>query len=295
MSCGDEIGATTASYHRSNGTRSENSARCIAPVARVRRIASRISGTRRPSETGSPRRSAGASALARALSATTSPVGRSATTGSGNPANTASNSGSPARATGRASGASDRTRVRSAFAATRAATARTAAKAASAGSTAKHAGEPEGGKQDSGAGQHQARLLEAFEPHAQCGLAAVVTVHRHFGPSSNCERAAAFQPTPRAFRARLGAVTPPRSAPATEAEAATAGVLRAAPGPARGCRGSATKARTERCNKAAGTRAGRQGDPPCRIARAQPAWRRRTRRAPQGRGWQSRATWPKRK
>ena len=94
---GDEIGVTITSYQRSSGTRSENSTRCAVPLARARRIASSTSGTRRPSETGSPGRSAGATAVARALSATTSPRRSSATTGSGRPASTASIKGSPTR------------------------------------------------------------------------------------------------------------------------------------------------------------------------------------------------------
>ena len=59
------IGVTTASYQRSTGTASKNSTRCAAPLARARRMASSTSGTRSPSETGSPRRSAGAIAVAR--------------------------------------------------------------------------------------------------------------------------------------------------------------------------------------------------------------------------------------
>ena len=98
---GDEIGVTITSYQRSSGTRSENSTRCAVPLARARRIASSTSGTRSPSETGSPGRSAGATAVARALSATTSPRRSSATTGSGSPASTASIKGSPTRARAR--------------------------------------------------------------------------------------------------------------------------------------------------------------------------------------------------
>ena len=94
------IGVTIASYQRSTGTRSKNSTRWELPLATARRIESRTSGTRSASETGSPRRSAGAIALARALRATTSPWRSSATTGSGSPASTASTSGSPTRSAG---------------------------------------------------------------------------------------------------------------------------------------------------------------------------------------------------
>ena len=79
-------GITATSYQRSAGTRSKNSTRWVVPLARTRRMASRISGLRRASDTGSPRRSAGAIAAAWALKATTSPPPSSATTGSGRPA-----------------------------------------------------------------------------------------------------------------------------------------------------------------------------------------------------------------
>ncbi len=69
-------------------------------MATARRIESSTSGTRSASDTGSPRRSAGAIALARALRATTSPWRSSATTGSGSPASTASTNGSPTRSVG---------------------------------------------------------------------------------------------------------------------------------------------------------------------------------------------------
>ncbi len=84
-----DIGVAMASYQRSSGTRWKNSARCEVALARALRIASNTSGTRSPSETDSPGRSAGAIAAARALSATTSPRWSRATTGSGSADSTA--------------------------------------------------------------------------------------------------------------------------------------------------------------------------------------------------------------
>ena len=60
-------GTTIASYQRSSGTRSMNSTRCGTSLAIARRIASSTSGTRSASDTGSPRRSAGATARAGAF------------------------------------------------------------------------------------------------------------------------------------------------------------------------------------------------------------------------------------
>ena len=62
-----------ASEKRGDGSRAENSMRCALPVVLAARIASTSSGMRSAIEAGSPRRSAGASAVASVLKAMTRP------------------------------------------------------------------------------------------------------------------------------------------------------------------------------------------------------------------------------
>ena len=83
-------GEMNASEKRVEGNRDENSIRCALSVRMAERIASTSSGMRSAIEAGSPRRSAGAMAIASVLNANTRPSGSSTTTGSGMPETAAS-------------------------------------------------------------------------------------------------------------------------------------------------------------------------------------------------------------
>src|SRR5262245_10850558 len=93
----------------------------------------------------------------------------------------------------------------------------------------------------------------------------------------------------------LRVASPPRSAPTKEAARYAAEGRPAALGGVHGRRGSATKARTERYSRAAGTKARPPARLPCRTATARPAWPRRRRRYLPAHGLQTRAAWRRRR